>query len=41
VFAAGDAAHVRELPMPMSSVLTAQAAGLVAGSACVQYLLTR
>ncbi len=40
VFAAGDAAHLRELPMPMSSVLTAQAAGLVAGSACLQHLLT-
>jgi thioredoxin reductase len=40
VFAAGDAAHVRDLPMPMSSVLTSQAAGLVAGAACVQYLLT-
>jgi len=39
VFAAGDAAHVRELPMPMSSVLTSQAAGLVAGAACVQHLL--
>jgi len=40
VFAAGDAAHVRDLPMPMSSVLTSQAAGLVAGAACVQHLLT-
>jgi len=41
VFAAGDAAHVPDLPMPMSSVLTAQAAGLVAGAACVQHLLQR
>lgn len=41
VFAAGDAAHVRDLPMPMSSVLTSQAAGLVAAAACVQHLLSR
>lgn len=41
VFAAGDAAHLAELPMPMSSILTAQAAGLVAGAACVQLLLGR
>ncbi len=41
VFAAGDAAHVPELPMPMSSILTSQAAGLVAGAACVQHLLMR
>lgn len=41
VFAAGDAAHHRDLPMPMSSILTSQAAGLVAGGACVQHLLTR
>lgn len=41
VFAAGDMAAHRELPMPMASVLTAQAAGLVAGAACVQHLLTR
>ena len=40
VFAAGDAAHLRDLPMPMASVLTAQAAGLVAGAACLQHLLT-
>lgn len=39
VFAAGDAAHVADLPMPMSSVLTSQAAGLVAGAACLQHLL--
>ncbi|MET0448366.1 MAG: NAD(P)/FAD-dependent oxidoreductase [Aeromicrobium sp.] len=41
VFAAGDAAHVAALPMPMSSILTAQAAGLVAGAGCVQLLLAR
>lgn len=41
VFAAGDAAHVADLPMPMSSILTSQAAGLVAGAACVQHLLVR
>lgn len=41
VFAAGDAAHVPDLPMPMSSILTSQAAGLVAGAACVQHLLLR
>lgn len=41
VFAAGDAAHVPELPMPMSSIVTSQAAGLVAGAAAVQHLLTR
>jgi thioredoxin reductase len=41
VFAAGDAAHVPDLPMPMSSILTSQAAGLVAGAACVQHLLGR
>lgn len=40
VFAAGDAAHLRDLPMPMASVLTAQAAGLVAGAACLQHLLS-
>ncbi|HEY5821359.1 MAG TPA: NAD(P)/FAD-dependent oxidoreductase [Propionibacteriaceae bacterium] len=39
VFAAGDAAHVADLPMPMSSILTSQAAGLVAGAACLQHLL--
>jgi len=39
VFAAGDAAHLRELPMPLPSVLTAQSAGLVAASACVQHLI--
>jgi thioredoxin reductase len=41
VFAAGDAAHHPELPMPMSSILGSQAAGLVAGAASVQRLLTR
>ncbi|MET1036884.1 MAG: NAD(P)/FAD-dependent oxidoreductase [Aeromicrobium sp.] len=41
VFAAGDAAHVPELPMPMSSIVTAQAAGMVAGAAAVQHLLSR
>ncbi|WP_244930589.1 NAD(P)/FAD-dependent oxidoreductase [Nocardioides sp. W7] len=39
VFAAGDLAHVEALPMPMSSVLTSAAAGLVAASAVVQDLL--
>lgn len=41
VLAAGDAAHSPDLPMPMASVLTAQAAGLLAGAACVQQLLMR
>lgn len=41
VFAAGDAAHVAELPMPMSSIVTSQAAGMVAGAASVQHLLAR
>jgi thioredoxin reductase len=41
VFAAGDAAHHPELPMPMSSILGSQAAGLVAGAASVQHLLAR
>jgi thioredoxin reductase len=41
VFAAGDAAHVPALPMPMSSIITSQAAGMVAGAACVQHLLGR
>ena len=41
VFAAGDAEHHPELPMPMSSILGSQAAGLVAGAASVQRLLTR
>jgi thioredoxin reductase len=34
VYAAGDMAHTRELPMPLASVLTAAAAGLTAASAC-------
>lgn len=34
VYAAGDMAHTRDLPMPMASVLTAAAAGLVAAAAC-------
>ncbi|MFC7503947.1 NAD(P)/FAD-dependent oxidoreductase [Nocardioides sp. GCM10030258] len=34
VYAAGDLAHHRDLPMPMASVLTAAATGLVAGAAC-------
>lgn len=34
VYAAGDLAHHRDLPMPLASVLTAAAAGLVAGAAC-------
>ncbi|MEI5673513.1 MULTISPECIES: NAD(P)/FAD-dependent oxidoreductase [unclassified Nocardioides] len=38
VFAAGDLAHLEELPMPMSAVLTSAAAGLVAGAAAVQEL---
>ncbi len=41
VFAAGDAAHVPDLPMPMSSIVTSQAAGMVAGAAAVQHLLVR
>lgn len=38
VFAAGDLAHVEQLPMPMASVLLAAAAGLVAGSSVVRSL---
>lgn len=41
VFAAGDAAHVPQLPMPMSAIVTSQAAGMVAGAAAVQHLLAR
>ncbi len=33
IYAAGDMAHVPALPMPLASVLTAAAAGLVAGAA--------
>lgn len=39
VFAAGDLAHHRDLPMPSGSVLAAAAAGQVAGSACLSSLL--
>lgn len=39
VHAAGDMAHVPELAMPMASVLTAAASGLVAGAAMAAYLL--
>lgn len=39
VYAAGDLAHLRELPMPMASVLTAAAAGLVAAATCHRDLL--
>lgn len=39
VFAAGDLAHHRDLPMPNGSVLAAAAAGQVAGSACLSSLL--
>lgn len=35
VYAAGDCAHSAALPMPMSSVLAAAAAGQLAGSACI------
>lgn len=39
VHAAGDMAHVAALPMPMTSVVTAAAAGQVAAGAMVAYLL--
>ncbi|WP_193607639.1 NAD(P)/FAD-dependent oxidoreductase [Nocardioides lijunqiniae] len=39
VYAAGDLAHVAEVPMAFASVLTAASAGLVAGAACVADLL--
>ncbi|WP_139979970.1 NAD(P)/FAD-dependent oxidoreductase [Nocardioides litoris] len=39
VHAAGDLAHVPELPMPMSSVLAAAAAGQAAATGCVAELL--
>ena len=35
VYAAGDLAHLAGLPMPLASVLSAAAAGLVAAAACV------
>lgn len=38
VYAAGDLAHTRDTPMPMASVLTAAAAGLIAGAACAREL---
>lgn len=38
VFAAGDLAHVAELPMPMASVLGSAAAGLTAGASAVRVL---
>jgi len=38
VYAAGDVAQSRELPMPFASVLTAAAAGLVAGADCTRSL---
>lgn len=41
VFAAGDASQKRDMPMPMSSVLTSQAQGLVAGGAVVGTLLSQ
>ena len=39
VYAAGDLAHLRELPMPLATVLNAAAAGLNAGAACHHDLL--
>lgn len=36
VYAAGDLAHTQEYPMPMASVLTAAAAGLVAAASIVR-----
>lgn len=39
VHAAGDLAHVRDLPMPMASVLAAAAAGQVAAASCHRDLL--
>ncbi|GAA1726696.1 NAD(P)/FAD-dependent oxidoreductase [Aeromicrobium alkaliterrae] len=39
VYAAGDAAHHRDLPMAMASVGTAIGAGLTAGGACVADLM--
>ena len=38
VYAAGDLAHVADLPMPMPSVLAAKAAGQTAGAAVVRDL---
>ena len=39
VHAAGDMAHHRDLGMPMASVLTAAASGMVAGAAMVAHLM--
>ena len=39
VYAAGDLAHQRELPMPLAMVLNAAAAGLTAAAACHRGLL--
>ncbi|GGD09818.1 NAD(P)/FAD-dependent oxidoreductase [Nocardioides daphniae] len=39
VFAGGDGAHHRDLPLPMASVLAAAAAGQVAAASCVASLL--
>jgi thioredoxin reductase len=39
VYAAGDLAHQRELPMPLATVLNAAAAGLTAAAACHRDLL--
>lgn len=41
VFAAGDLAHVADLPMPMPSVLAAAAAGQMAGAMAVRGALTQ
>ncbi|GAA3530946.1 thioredoxin reductase [Aeromicrobium flavum] len=38
VFAAGDLAHVEELPVPMPSILAAAAAGQAAGASAVRFL---
>lgn len=40
VYAAGDLAHTQEYPMPMASVLTAAAAGLVAAASIVRDAVT-
>lgn len=38
VFAAGDLAHVEQLPMPMASLVLSAAAGMVAGASVVRFL---
>lgn len=38
IFAAGDLAHVEELPVPMPSILAAAAAGQAAGASAVRWL---